>query len=792
MKHCLDQSQLEQLLADVLPSREQAVCDAHLSDCPACRDRLEQMTDVAGLSRVMRASSTLPASESRHLKQVINRLQSELTCYRSTPSTLSSGATTHTAIPRLQPTTKPGFIGRLGDILIKRVLGQGGMGVVFEGLDSVLNRTVAVKVLSPHMLNHPDAKERFVREAQAAATLLHENVVAIHGIHQAEGMPYLVLQYVQGESLSDKLQREKRLPLDQVVRLGRQVARGLAAAHDRGLVHRDIKPGNILFDAETGDVRIADFGLAKHVGTETLTAKGVLTGTPAYMSPEQASGKAIDARSDLFSLGVVLYQASSGKLPFTADSPFVLLDHIRSTPERPLKELISELPDWFCELVHRLLQKEPENRIATAQEVERILTEQSGITPLAGAAAKNRNWVPVLLVSLLVMGGLGVVWLMKVSTNSSVQPSPRIMQEGFSINGKPVLLPTLAEAIEVASDSGVIEVHGDGPFSCNTITIENKKLTIRSAVGSHPRIIPEVTGTTGYRQFITSNQDLHLEGLEIYWPLIPPGLKTDEPLTRSVVTCYHGKLTAINCRIVGGPGTACLASDGQELVVERCHLVSPNGVCLGWRMGPHPVRMENCILEGRFAFSVARPVGIAEELRNPVILSNNTIRGHRFIHYLIDSRTRNYLDFQMLRNVIDCNYLVTLISVARPLTLLNTHDAILEAMQNSMTWKETGNFYRRKTIYLASTRLASIGTVLSSEFKQLSQWLTHWKLENTQSQEGTIVFQEAASASGKIGISQLLRGDGGSEVPQGIGVVEKHIGPGAAYANWRKENTARQ
>lgn len=787
MTHCLDQSQLEQLLADDVPSATQSEWDEHLSDCEVCREKLESMTDVAGISRIMGDFRTKSNNDSQHLKQAIERLHGEATLFRSAHSTLNARSDYTATIPQLQPSMKQGFMGRLGDIQIKRVLGQGGMGVVFEGLDAVLNRTVAVKVLSPHLLNHPDAKDRFVREAQAAAALLHENVVAIHGIHEAEGMPYLVLQYVQGESLAEKLQREKKLPIDQVIKLGKQVARGLAAAHDRGLVHRDIKPGNILFDAETGDVRIADFGLAKHVGTETMTAEGVLTGTPAYMSPEQASNKAIDTRSDLFSLGVVLYQASTGQLPFNADSPFVLLDHIRTTSEKSLKQLNPELPSWFCDLVHRLLKKEPENRIPSALEVVRNFEEQGGIKPLP-VQSSTSSWLPVVLVSLLVFGGLAAVWLMQLRTDAMPVTSQAAASMGFSVNGSSTLLNNLAEAIEVTPDGGIIEVHGDGPFSCNTTRIDNKRLTIRSAVGSHPRMIPEVSGTSGYRQFISTNADLQLEGLEIYWPLQPPSLKTDEPLTRAVVSINKGKLTVLNCRIIAGPATACIASESQELLIERTHLSSSNGVGIGWRLGAEPVTIRNCMLEARFVMIVGRHVSDEEVVRNPLTISQSNIKAFRLMHYVFDARAKSVLDVQMTKSIVDCNALVTLISTPKPLTPLNGHQAMIASLGNMMTWKEEGNIYRKRMSYLASTRANNFANLLFSDFKQLSQWLEYWKLPSNSSTESSLSYPETLeTASGKFSLmpTAIVEGSNGAV---DAGATVKYVGPGAAYTAWRKDH----
>ena len=382
------------LIAGDLANEEALILESHLTQCQNCREQVERLGEVHELEALAEESriGDSPSGslvESPSLRGVMERLliESQLidpVNFAASPS--------RDVLPTLQPSLRPGFIGRLGDIDIRKVIGRGGMGVVFEGEDSILNRAVAVKVLSPHLVSDADAKSRFLREARAAAALTHENVVSIHSINEADGMPYLVLQYVAGESLSERLKRDKKLEFEQVVRLGIETALGLAAAHKQGLVHRDIKPANILLDSESGAVRITDFGLAKHADSDSITKLGSIAGTPAYMSPEQSTSDNLDSRSDLFSLGVLLYVASTGVSPFAAESPFVTLNNVRTHQPPSVCKLNPDLPAWFGNIVERLLAKRPEDRIQSASALAEMLQQRTATSTATRPAISSRAW----------------------------------------------------------------------------------------------------------------------------------------------------------------------------------------------------------------------------------------------------------------------------------------------------------------------------------------------------------------------------------------------------------------
>jgi serine/threonine protein kinase len=268
-------------------------------------------------------------------------------------------------------------LGSIGPYRIDRRIGRGGMGVVFQAFDSALLRRVAIKFLTPRLAVSPLARARFSREGQAAAAVKHLNIVTIHAIGEHEGLPYLVMEYVEGITLADRLEREGMLERKSILRIGLQVARGLASAHAQGLVHRDVKPGNILLEGGLDQVKITDFGLAC-VATEPwrLTASGVLLGTPAYMSPEQAALSAVDHRSDLFSLGSVLYHMCTGELPFPGPTLRSILTGVKEAEPRPIRDQNPDIPVALEDLIRQLMAKDAADRYQSARELVGALADE--------------------------------------------------------------------------------------------------------------------------------------------------------------------------------------------------------------------------------------------------------------------------------------------------------------------------------------------------------------------------------------------------------------------------------
>ncbi len=259
--------------------------------------------------------------------------------------------------------------------LIEGEIGRGGMAVVYRAVDLRLHRSVAIKVLPPELAFNPDVRVRFIREAQTAAQLAHPNIVPIFSVDEKDGMVFFVMALVHGESVGTRLTREGAWPAERVAPVLRDVADALAYAHERGVIHRDIKPDNILIDRASGRPLVTDFGIARAAAGETrITATGVAVGTPAYMSPEQAVGeREIDGRSDLYSLGVVGYQMLTGDTPFRAsNTPAMLVKHVSERP-RPVRELRPDVPPYLAVAIDRSLAKRPDDRWSSAAELRSAL-----------------------------------------------------------------------------------------------------------------------------------------------------------------------------------------------------------------------------------------------------------------------------------------------------------------------------------------------------------------------------------------------------------------------------------
>ncbi|NOZ22032.1 MAG: protein kinase [Planctomycetes bacterium] len=339
-----------------------------------------------------------------------------------------------TAIPHDTPTLAPGEPGedappkQLGDYEIIEPLGEGGMGVVYKAKHLRLDRTVALKLLPARFTRSGGQHvERFLREARAAAQLEHVNVVGIHAVGEAEGRHFIEMQYVEGKTLAQVIVQRGCLPLDQAVPIVKNVARALAAAHAKGIIHRDIKPDNIMIDPQ-GTVKVMDFGLAHSEAASAITGDGQVIGTPLYMSPEQCDGKPADARSDIYSLGATFYKMLTGKPPFTGETPLAVMRQHADTPLPSVKAELPDVPEAVCAVVQKMLAKNPDDRFQNCEELISVIDGACKARPTEEEEFEKRGKAQAILalITLLVIGGLAIhAWLtgdLEISDVDSLSP----------------------------------------------------------------------------------------------------------------------------------------------------------------------------------------------------------------------------------------------------------------------------------------------------------------------------------------------------------------------------------
>jgi hypothetical protein len=420
---------LQQYLLGQTPEPEASALDEHLHHCGRCVEALKGLTGEDDLVGAVRAQATAagPAT-GEEVNRVIDRL-----C--AAPLTLSTVAARTTPGPGdapaddgsygfLAPPEGPGELGRLGSYRVLGVLGAGGMGVVFRAEDILLLKQVALKVIRSGM-DSASARARFLREARAAAALTHDHVIPILNAGEDRGVPYFAMPLLEGESLHDRLGRAGALPPAEVLRLGREMAEGLAAAHAKALIHRDIKPANVWLESRPGEpgadepgasatggrVKLLDFGLARPVNDPGhLTQEGAVVGTPAYMAPEQARGQVIDARADLFSLGCVLYHMAVGRPPFQAPDSVSLLVAVATEEPAPPRQVNPAVPAALSDLVVRLLAKKPEDRPPSARAVaEALAALAQGKVPPARRRPSRRLVAVAVAAGMLAVAGLLLV-----------------------------------------------------------------------------------------------------------------------------------------------------------------------------------------------------------------------------------------------------------------------------------------------------------------------------------------------------------------------------------------------
>ena len=458
---CCTKAQLRAVLSGPVLEASDPELEGHLEQCAVCREELERL---AATPQWWEGAQSYLSEAARLKGAACDELNQAATCGEAQRTVASSPSAAERAqllswLPAglLQPSTESHTLGRIGAYEVMEPIGRGGMGVVVKAFDPALNRYVALKVLASELAHNASARRRFAREAQAAAAVVHDHVVPIYAVDGTGPIPYLVMAYIPGRSLQERIDETGPLEVREILRIGMQTAAGLAAAHAQGLVHRDIKPANILLENGVERVRITDFGLARAMDEASQTQSGVLAGTPQYMAPEQASGEAIDYRTDLFSLGSVLYAMCTGHSPFRAETTVAVLRRICDGSPRPVREINPDIPDWLAAIINKLLSKRPGDRYGSAEDVARLLAEhlaqlQHPIRRHSMVRRKVIAWIAAGTVAIAASGFF--VWLGNSQDNDSNFRRAVARQSGRQSDGSARASSNVAPAAGEGIDVG--------------------------------------------------------------------------------------------------------------------------------------------------------------------------------------------------------------------------------------------------------------------------------------------------------------------------------------------------
>jgi serine/threonine protein kinase len=486
---CPDVESLRRLMLGRAAADEARSLGEHLLHCAQCAETVHSIDATDLLVQAARAGKNAAQHpDQAHIAALIRRLQqipAPSAAVASPPTEGAAGGETPSESDPVQdwtallaPPQDPAEIGRLGPYRVLRFLGSGGMGVVFAAEDTQLKRLVALKAMKPDLAASPLHRQRFQREAQAIARLEHDHIVTIYQVGEDRGIPFLAMPLLKGETLESRLMRERQgtkivpLPVEDAVRIGREIAEGLAAAHEHGVTHRDVKPANIWLEKTTGRVKILDFGLARPAEDNAhLTQTGTVAGTPQYMAPEQAAGQPANHLSDLFSLGCVLYRVLTGILPFRGANTLAVLRALAVEPPPPPRDVNPVVPVALSGLTMRLLAKEPRSRPQSAQEVVEALAK---IQKTAGTQPPANNRTRSVLATL---SGRRAAWItagvLLVCSPLAVWWAPAMYR--FVTNQGQLVIETDDPAVEVS-------VKQDGRLIRVVDTKTGKEVTLKAGV----------------------------------------------------------------------------------------------------------------------------------------------------------------------------------------------------------------------------------------------------------------------------------------------------------------------
>lgn len=605
---CPPLEQFAELLEGSLAATAEEQLTRHLDSCPRCRERLDRLAAGDGFLSAIGQRASEPQKRSGLLESAIDLLKASPPT--ASPQTSETTQPFADLLPWLEPSSRG--IGRVGGYVLTRFLGRGGMGVVFAGWEEPLDRPVAVKFLKPSLAAEAAFRERFTRESRAAAAVIHPNVVTILAVIDVHGLPALVMERVEGTSLEMLTGRdsgESRLTVSRIAEIGRQVAAGLHAAHTAGLLHQDVKPGNILVATDGITVKLVDFGLACSL-TEARAADE-LAGTPGYVSPEVLAGERPTVASDLYGLGCVLRELLTGEPPAQSHA-----FGRRPPPSRTAARGLTEESHWLADIVDRLLASDPATRFRTAADVEAALAASLHAQQQEAVDASARANPPRL-----------------TAASPSARGSSRLLAIGFSLLAAVALWPLVVwrmqpladdtpisspedfrEAIVEAEPGSVITVAADVALELESLDLADCHLTIR---GGSPRPVLRLIcdDATQPQSLFRLEGFLQLEDLSLQLvhqsnPANDSAKADEGDAVRCLIDLDGGSLVLRDCLLTAEGDSTCLQVDGgSQLELIDCQLHAPQGCGIDWKPVPGgEATAVSTIFSGRTAWAITDPV----------------------------------------------------------------------------------------------------------------------------------------------------------------------------------------
>lgn len=752
---CPNSSTWQSLLSGGLAESEVARLEAHLESCSDCHRLLDDLSGCRTTSFAFAEHESIEL-ESSELSRAVARLKGR--------STTDHAQADWDISSHLKPGSRPDALGSFGGYEILQVIAHGGMGIVLKAHDPALDRIVAIKVLAPALAADAGFRERFVREARAAAVLQHDHIVVIHSVGEEDGLPFIVMQHLAGPSLQQHLEANGPLAKNDLIRVGAQIASALQTAHGAGLVHRDIKPANILMEDGLARVRVTDFGLVYSVERPMDSERRLIAGTPQFMSPEQASGGTITTASDMFSLGATLYNLATGRPPFQASSITELLERVRSGTPPPIEQLRPDLPEAIRALIQRLMSRDAGLR-PEASEVHEALAAMD--RPRAKTALV---WGALAASILLLLAAIGVVRFGPGGANDLATVRFRIESDG-------AMFGSLPECVAAARPNDTIEISGTGSVEVASVRIVGKPLRFRAALGASPVLI----GTNNLLPIFESDSPLVLEGLTLERSIselkVPPLIRVTNSFLR-LAYCRLMK-NAFVARMIDDRVFFIEADDAPLVELAHCEVISLERAAgtlfsrftkdsLPGQPGAGAIRIGHSLLTGLQA------VEVENSQTEPVLLRLvQSVFMNRTLLRLDEIPPSNSLQVRADHCVFDLEALVSGFAWAR------------DHFRRQLVWAGEDNHYSVKVAFAAEPRNARSVPALAYPLS-FEKWMMLESVSETDSRSARLdLWKEIRNVGIQLDSLQASQVVLPAAVSMTIPPDLRLIGPGIPYETWR-------